>query len=90
MIRAELGGWSRDGLVRQSAFKGIDDGRDPVTVTRESPIASSVAEAEVGLELRDGEIDGETAAVQRIDVRCPLRHAARIGATRAGDGGRPA
>ncbi len=64
VIRAELGGWSRDGLVRQSAFKGIDDGRDPVTVTRESPIASSVAEAEVGLELRDGEIDGETAAVQ--------------------------
>ena len=22
-------GWTRDGLVRQSAFKGIDDGRDP-------------------------------------------------------------
>ena len=54
VIRAELGGWSRDGLVRQSAYKGIDDGRDPVTVTRESPIASSVAEAEVGLELGDG------------------------------------
>ncbi len=47
VIRAELGGWSRDGLVRQSAYKGIDDGRDPLTVTRESPVASSVAETQV-------------------------------------------
>ena len=45
VIRAELGGWSRDGLVRQSAYKGIDDGRGPASVVRESPVASSVAEA---------------------------------------------
>ncbi len=51
VIRAELGGWSRDGLVRQSAFKGIDDGREPSTVVRETPVASSVAEAEVDREL---------------------------------------
>src|SRR6478609_9130838 len=30
VIRAELGGWSRDGMVRQSAFKGIEPGRDPL------------------------------------------------------------
>ena len=35
VIRAELGGWSRDGMVRQAAFKGIEEGRDPTTVTRE-------------------------------------------------------
>ena len=29
VIRAELGGWSRDGMVRQAAFKGIEAGRDP-------------------------------------------------------------
>jgi bifunctional non-homologous end joining protein LigD len=51
VIRAELGGWSRDGLVRQSAYKGIDDGREPESVTRESPVASSVAEAEAEREL---------------------------------------
>jgi bifunctional non-homologous end joining protein LigD len=37
VIRAELGGWSRDGLVRQAAFKGVDPGRDPRTTTREVP-----------------------------------------------------
>ncbi|MFL5648953.1 MAG: DNA ligase D [Chloroflexota bacterium] len=43
VIRAELGGWSRDGLVRQSAFKGIEAGRDPKTVTREQAVAAATA-----------------------------------------------
>lgn len=38
VIRAELGGWSRDGLVRQGAFKGIEAGRDPLEVTREQAV----------------------------------------------------
>jgi bifunctional non-homologous end joining protein LigD len=46
VIRAELGGWSRDGLVRQAAFKGIDDGRDPATVVRESAVAALVDKVE--------------------------------------------
>ena len=29
VIRAEFGGWSRDGIVRQAAFKGFEEGRDP-------------------------------------------------------------
>ena len=41
VIRAELGGWSRDGMVRQAAFKGIDEGRDPTTVARERPVATA-------------------------------------------------
>ena len=36
VIRAELGGWTRDGIVRQAAFKGFEPGRDPTTVHRES------------------------------------------------------
>ena len=43
VIRAELGGWSRDGMVRQAAFKGIEEGRDPATVTREVPMATAKA-----------------------------------------------
>jgi bifunctional non-homologous end joining protein LigD len=46
VIRAELGGWTREGLVRQTAFKGIDEGHDPRAVTREQPVASEEAAAE--------------------------------------------
>jgi len=38
VIRAELGGWSRDGLVRQSSFKGLEPGRDPREVVRETAV----------------------------------------------------
>ncbi len=38
VIRAELGGWTRDGIVRQAAFKGFDEGGKPATeVVRERP-----------------------------------------------------
>jgi bifunctional non-homologous end joining protein LigD len=43
VIRAELGGWTRDGIVRQAAFKGIEEGRDPATVTRELAVATAQA-----------------------------------------------
>ena len=46
VIRAEIGGWTRDGVVRQTAFKGIDEGHDPTAVTRERPVASAKAAAE--------------------------------------------
>ncbi|MEA2519399.1 MAG: bifunctional non-ous end joining protein LigD, partial [Chloroflexota bacterium] len=45
VIRAELGGWTRDGHVRQTSFKGIERGRDPRTVVREVPVASDRAVA---------------------------------------------
>ena len=38
VIRAEIGGWSRDGHVRQSAFKGLEPGRDPREVVRERAV----------------------------------------------------
>ena len=43
MIRAELGGWTRDGHVRQTSFKGIEIGKDPRSVVREIPIPSKTA-----------------------------------------------
>ncbi len=46
VIRAELGGWSRDGLVRQAAFKGLEEGREPANVVRESAVSSAVASAD--------------------------------------------
>ncbi len=35
VIRAAFGGWTRDGLVRQAAYRGIDEEKDPRTVVRE-------------------------------------------------------
>ena len=43
VIRAELGGWSRDNLVRQTSFKGIEEGRDPTTVLRERAVETGEA-----------------------------------------------
>jgi bifunctional non-homologous end joining protein LigD len=51
VIRAELGGWTREGYVRQTAFKGIDEGHDPKAVIRERPAPTKElaarAEAEI-------------------------------------------
>jgi bifunctional non-homologous end joining protein LigD len=51
VIRAELGGWSRDGLVRQAAFKGIEAGRDPLEVTRERAVETKATVDAVEAEL---------------------------------------
>ncbi len=45
VIRAELGGWTREGYVRQTSFKGIDEGHDPKAVSRERPVAVDAARA---------------------------------------------
>jgi bifunctional non-homologous end joining protein LigD len=69
VIRAELGGWSRDGIVRQTAFKGIEEGRDPSTVTREHPVATAqavrtaeVAEPPTEADRADATASGEPTA----------------------------
>ena len=43
VMRAELGGWTRDGVVRQAAYKGLELERDPTTVRRESAVATTSA-----------------------------------------------
>ncbi|HWP63785.1 MAG TPA: non-homologous end-joining DNA ligase, partial [Candidatus Binatia bacterium] len=37
VIRAEIGGWTREGLVRQASYKGLELDRDPRDVVRERP-----------------------------------------------------
>jgi bifunctional non-homologous end joining protein LigD len=49
VIRAELGGWSRDGMVRQAAFKGLDLGRDPSAVVREDAIDPVTVQEPTGI-----------------------------------------
>jgi bifunctional non-homologous end joining protein LigD len=44
VIRAEIAGWSRDGHIRQAAYKGLDPGRDPRDVVRELAVDPSRAE----------------------------------------------
>ncbi|MBF8289809.1 MAG: ligase [Chloroflexi bacterium] len=53
VIRAELGGWSRDGLVRQAAFKGLDPDRDPLEVTRERAVEARATVAAVEAAMPD-------------------------------------
>ncbi|HXI45301.1 MAG TPA: DNA ligase D [Candidatus Acidoferrales bacterium] len=41
VIRAQLAGWTRDDLVRQAAYRGLDEGGKPPTeVVRERPVAA--------------------------------------------------
>ncbi len=44
VIRAEIGGWTRDGHVRQTSFKGAEQGRDPREVVRERAVNPATAE----------------------------------------------
>jgi bifunctional non-homologous end joining protein LigD len=46
VIRAEFADWTREGTIRQSAFKGILDGRDPRSVVRERPVEPPAPDAE--------------------------------------------
>jgi bifunctional non-homologous end joining protein LigD len=58
VIRAELGGWTREGIVRQAAFKGFDEGgKKAIEVVRERPVATAQTVREV-----EAEVDAETPA----------------------------
>ena len=51
VIRAELGGWTREGIVRQGAFKGVEVGKDPLDVTRERAVETRATVSAVEAEL---------------------------------------
>ncbi|HXG26392.1 MAG TPA: DNA ligase D [Candidatus Binatia bacterium] len=62
VIRAELGGWTRDGIVRQAAFKGLDEGGKPATeVVREQPVATRDAVDQAAATIADPEEDAPVA-----------------------------
>jgi bifunctional non-homologous end joining protein LigD len=61
VIRAELGGWTREGIVRQASFKGFDEGGKPPTeVVREQPVDTSSAVEAVEAAIAD---PGEDASM---------------------------
>jgi bifunctional non-homologous end joining protein LigD len=68
VIRADLGGWTREGYVRQTSYKGLDHDKDPKTVVRERPKpageAEEAAEAEVEAAEAEAEAEGATATSQ--------------------------
>jgi bifunctional non-homologous end joining protein LigD len=82
VIRAELGGWTRDGIVRQTSFKGIDEGRDPRTVTREIPV-------EVGVAEQDAEETVDAADAAAASVKTGRRKTRDQDAARRGSDGLP-
>jgi bifunctional non-homologous end joining protein LigD len=57
VIRAELGGWTREGIVRQGAFKGIEVGKDPLDVARERAVEARATVRAVEAELPDDAAD---------------------------------
>jgi bifunctional non-homologous end joining protein LigD len=76
VIRAELGGWTRDDIVRQAAFKGFDEGgKKPTDVVRERAASSKATVAAVEEALGDDEV--ATGATKRGRAGSPGRTAAR-------------
>ena len=76
VIRAELADWSRDGMVRQSAFKGIEPGRDPTTVAREHAVATASAIRDAESEALPSEVDMPTTKSKpksKLDVEARAR-----------------
>ena len=69
VIRAELGGWTRDGHVRQTAFKGLERGRDPREVVRERAVdpAKADREADAAFPAPDPEVLPMTHAQKKLD-----------------------
>jgi bifunctional non-homologous end joining protein LigD len=68
VIRAELGGWTRDNIVRQAAFKGFDEGGKPPTeVVRERAVSSKDTVDEVEAAIPSDE--PETASVRAASGR---------------------
>jgi bifunctional non-homologous end joining protein LigD len=86
VIRAELGGWTREGLVRQTSFKGIDEGHDPRLVKREVPVstkeAAAAAENEAAEE-KKGTARRKAAAVPARSKRPPTTSDKSAPATKA-------
>ncbi|HTK44791.1 MAG TPA: non-homologous end-joining DNA ligase [Patescibacteria group bacterium] len=96
VIRAELGGWTRDGIVRQAAFKGFDEGGKPPTqVVRERPVEAKETVGAVEAALPESRQDDpvpskpERRAGSRGDTAAGGARDAAAGSSGAGaEGGR--
>jgi bifunctional non-homologous end joining protein LigD len=66
VIRAELGGWTREGYVRQTSYKGLELDKDPKSVIRERAMSSADAERAADAEVAKAEkAAGRKAAAAR-------------------------
>ncbi len=73
VIRAEIGGWTRDGLVRQATFTDLAPDVEPAGVERQDAVGPAAAEralAKAG-RAKDGTARAGTAAVARAAVKAP-------------------
>jgi bifunctional non-homologous end joining protein LigD len=61
VIRAELGGWTRDGHVRQTSYKGLALDKDPKDVVRERATPASEAEKAAESAVAEAEAAAEQA-----------------------------
>ena len=68
VIRAELGGWTRDGHVRQTSYKGLDLDKDPRIVVRERAISTTEAEGAAEAEVASSE---RRASARKASARKP-------------------
>ncbi len=83
VIRAELGGWTREGIVRQGAFKGIEVGKEARDVTRERAVETRAAVRAIDEELPDSGTAAQAGMASAFppDIAKPgARKAVRSGA----------
>ena len=85
VIRAEFSNWTRDNLVRQAAFKGVEREKDPRTVIREraTPAGKAKQEAERMAERREAEPE---RAAEPADAEVAHAEAQADPTSQAGDG----
>ena len=86
VIRAELGGWTRDGVVRQAAYKGIEPGatrRLSFTKPRSARPARSVPPIGGATHARvEGEVSGRRGREGEIDIEVGESARERLGECR--------
>ena len=71
VIRAEIGGWTRDGHRPPDRVQGHRAGRDPTTVTRERAVATTTAVARRRSEPEPPRSGGGTDVAEAIDAQRP-------------------
>src|SRR4029077_1235507 len=71
VIRAELGGWTREGIVRQGAFKGVEVGKEARDVTRERAVESRAAARAIDDELPDSVTTTNAATTAEATAAVP-------------------
>ncbi len=82
VIRAEFADWTRDGLLRQAAFKGVELDRDPKQVVREEAVpATRIASRSPSASRKKSAADGPS---RRRGARADKAGAVKAGAVSAG------